>query len=166
MPAGTNVSIATNTALDANSGYIALGTLSGSGQLTSSAPTATTGTLPNPGTVGLGPNNANFTFNGIVSAPNPQNLNLAKIGTGTLTLTNGALSPVTVSQGVVVINGVSMNSMNAFAGGTFSPTSGTIGTLSVTGGTVKAGAGPIVVNTLDVSTPQGGVINTRALPSP
>ncbi len=144
---------------------IELGSLSGaSGTLRNSSPAA------QPATATVGALNTSTTF-GAVMADNTASLRLAKVGTGTLTLTgNNTFSGGTViSNGTVLVQGatatIGSGSVAVHSGGTFGGSSGTAiggatldagGTLRLPGG---VGATPLSVggltfgaNSTDVTT--------------
>ncbi len=130
----------TSTLNNRNGVSAAIGALSGgSGTFVNGATS-----MNNPSTYTIGGRNLSTTFNGIITNNNAAQLvNIAKVGTGTLTLNgnNGYLGTTLVNAGKLVINGnqsAATGAVTVNTGGTLGGT-GTVGGNTIIGGSLAPG---------------------------
>lgn len=117
-----------------NSGDFTIGSLEGNGLVSLGVINSIDGTR----NLNIGSNNLSTTFDGIINGYN--DASITKIGTGTLTLTNGANTYQTgtnVNQGTLVVS----NTMGLGAGGPIKVNAGTLGGSGTVAGPVTVGLG-------------------------
>ena len=149
LPAASSVSISSGATFDLNNNSTTLGSLSGAGNV-----------LIESSTLSIGANNVGTTFSGAITGTG----SLAKIGTGTLTLSgSNAFSGVAVSAGIL-----SLASANALGSPGTNVTVSQGGTLDLGGQTMNGNA--LVLNGTGTASEPGALYNssgnTASVPGP